>query len=490
MTLTLNYEAPATGDNSGTGTWLALLGCSARGLVVLALTGKKGKRAARFMGLLLAFMLVVPVSANATTVKATIEFSGSFGLYDKLIATYDGKNGTAETHEVVDYNKEFTTTAAPTKTGYTFKGWNDGKVDTAAAGKYTATDDVTFTAKWSPITYKVVFNSNCQEGTKSPATGTMNDQTFTYGQAQTLTAIGFTRTGYKFDGWATASDGAKVYDNIASVSNLTTVNNATVNLYAHWTAETYEIKYRQADGTTDETMPVGTKTTYTVEDTTLTLSNPSTDTDFICWINDANGTPVSAITKEDLGSYKFVAVYKDSNPGSLTIADGINGTNDDPASSPSAGVIVQKGNTTGWGASGSLKLTNSNTKVAYGETLMIELTVTTDTDTAYNLVVDHNAKVDTASGTEWYGSKWVVVDGKRYANLDYTGNATDGLALSENTAHKVQIFMTNNNGKNWSSQQKMYNSECTIGFVLSNLDASSTMIYNVTNVKYGVLKLS
>ena len=75
--------------------------------------------------------------------------------------------------------------------------------------------------------YSVKFNAN-------GGTGTMANESFTYGTAKALTANAFTRTGYTFQGWATSASGAKVYNDKQSVSNLTQTSGAVVNLYAVW----------------------------------------------------------------------------------------------------------------------------------------------------------------------------------------------------------------------------------------------------------------
>ena len=87
--------------------------------------------------------------------------------------------------------------------------------------------------------YSVHFNSNCP----TTASGTMSNQSFTYGTAQNLTNNGFSCTGYTFAGWATSASGAKVYNNQESVSDLTTTNGGTFELYAKWSAGTYGISY-------------------------------------------------------------------------------------------------------------------------------------------------------------------------------------------------------------------------------------------------------
>ena len=86
---------------------------------------------------------------------------------------------------------------------------------------------MTATADIAPFPYSVKFNAN-------GGTGTMADESFTYGTAKALTANAFTRTDYTFQGWATSASGAKVYNDKQSVSNLTQTSGAVVNLYAVW----------------------------------------------------------------------------------------------------------------------------------------------------------------------------------------------------------------------------------------------------------------
>ena len=90
---------------------------------------------------------------------------------------------------------------------------------------------VTVSATVPANSYTVHFNKNHND-----ATGTMDDQAFTYDEAQNLTANAFTGpTGYVFNGWNTQADGnGTSYTNQQEVSNLTATNGATFNLYAQW----------------------------------------------------------------------------------------------------------------------------------------------------------------------------------------------------------------------------------------------------------------
>jgi hypothetical protein len=138
----------------------------------------------------------------------------------------------------------------PTRTGHTFTGWwtvysgvtgTGTNYDSNRDGTITAADAsaiiesgvaaLTLYAGWTVNTYTVRFNA-------SGGTGTMADQSFTYGTAKSLTANTFSKEYFRFLGWATsqanADKGTVSYNNAQSVSNLTTTNGAVIDLYAVW----------------------------------------------------------------------------------------------------------------------------------------------------------------------------------------------------------------------------------------------------------------
>ena len=156
---------------------------------------------------------------------------------DQGNATFSGthESGNPTQHT---YGTE-TTLKGATKTGYTFGGWYKeaictNKVTSLGATEYTA--HITLYAQWKANTYTVAFNAN-------GGTGSMSNQSFTYGQSQSLTANAFTRTDYAFKNWNTKADGSGTnYTDKQSVSNLTATNGETVTLYAQWTP-TYTITW-------------------------------------------------------------------------------------------------------------------------------------------------------------------------------------------------------------------------------------------------------
>ena len=190
------------------------------------------------------------VSNLTETAGATVN------LYAKWTAnTYavkfnaNGGSGTMLNESFAYGTAKALTANAFTRTGYTHSGWatsaNGAKVydNGQPVSNLTATANgtVNLYAKWTANTYSVKFNANT-------GSGSMSNESFTYGTAKSLTANAFTRTGYTFSGWATSASGAKAYDNGQSVSNLTATAGATVNLYAKWTANTYSVKFNANGG--------------------------------------------------------------------------------------------------------------------------------------------------------------------------------------------------------------------------------------------------
>ena len=138
---------------------------------------------------------------------------------------------------------------ATAKTGYTFVGWyNSSGTQLTTNVKYTYTcsgSTATYYARFKANQYTVKFDAN-------GGTGSMSNQSHTYGVSKALTANAFTRTGYTFEGWNTNANGTGTsYTDKQSVSNLSSTDGATITLYAQWAeipANSHNITYT-AQGT-------------------------------------------------------------------------------------------------------------------------------------------------------------------------------------------------------------------------------------------------
>lgn len=101
--------------------------------------------------------------------------------------------------------------------------------------KYTEKRTKELTINAVQPTYTIIFNAN-------GGTGSMEPQVFTYKTAQNLTLNAFTNGINSFAGWNTDPDGnGTEYVNGQSIYNLTSVNGATITLYAQWIDKTARI---------------------------------------------------------------------------------------------------------------------------------------------------------------------------------------------------------------------------------------------------------
>ena len=114
--------------------------------------------------------------------------------------TFDTDGGSAVAPITQEYGTDITAPAAPTKTGYTFMGWDKAIPATMPAG------DMTITAQWRINRYTVTFDTD--GGSEVDA------QTVAYGE-KAKTPADPTKTGYTFAGWEL---GGNAYDFAASVT--------------------------------------------------------------------------------------------------------------------------------------------------------------------------------------------------------------------------------------------------------------------------------
>ena len=209
------------------------------------------------------------------------------------------------TQKNVTFNSTYGTLATGTRTGYTLDGWYTTSACTTKVSTSTkvTSESQTVYAKWKPNTYYVKFNGNGNTG------GSMTNQTFTYDTGQNLKANAFEKTGYSFQGWATSASGNKVYDDKASVKNLTSSNGGTVNLYAVWKANDYTLKYNANGGTVS---PTTKSVTFNTEYGTLPIPTRAGYI-FIGWYtSDNGGTQVSSTTKMTTEGAEIFAHWQDT----------------------------------------------------------------------------------------------------------------------------------------------------------------------------------
>ena len=123
-----------------------------------------------------------------------------------------------------------------TRAGYAFAGWLPAVAATVPAG------DITYTAQWTANEYTVTFDANGGDGDMTPTN-------LVYDVKCALPPNAFVSEGRSFVGWSLASDGAVEYGDGAIVSNLTTLADGIVPLYAKWTTNQYTVTFNANGGT-------------------------------------------------------------------------------------------------------------------------------------------------------------------------------------------------------------------------------------------------
>ncbi|MFQ6729630.1 MAG: InlB B-repeat-containing protein, partial [Alphaproteobacteria bacterium] len=163
------------------------------------------------------------------------------------------------------------------------------------------------------ITYSVKYNAN-------GGSGTMSNSSHTYGVAKTLSTNTFTRTGYTFNGWNTTADGTGTsYSDGASVTNLTSTNGATINLYAQWTANpiTITLNKNGGSGTVGGVSGTANGTITCSYNTNCTLPSWNSSTNniaksgyvFIGWATSAGATSAVSNTIKPTAAATYYAVW-------------------------------------------------------------------------------------------------------------------------------------------------------------------------------------
>ena len=142
--------------------------------------------------------------------------------------TFDTDGGNKIAPITQDYNSNVTAPASPTKTGYTFTGWSPAIPTTMPL------NGLTVTAQWTANTYTVTMDANG---------GSVNPTSITVSYDGTYEALPTpSRDGYNFTGWF---DGDKAVNSSDKVSIT-----AAQMLTAHWNAKgdtPYTVEYYQQD---------------------------------------------------------------------------------------------------------------------------------------------------------------------------------------------------------------------------------------------------
>lgn len=156
--------------------------------------------------------------------------------------TFDCQRGSIVDSQMVNYNDTVITPAAPSKIGFTFKGWYKEAACTTAWVFATdrVAESVTLYAKWTRNSYNVAFLANIDG-----ADGEMTSQTIAYDSTTHLKPNGFRLDGWTFTGWAENSEqAAVVYTDGAAY----TMGLGDDTLYGVWRRNRYKVTFNSQGG--------------------------------------------------------------------------------------------------------------------------------------------------------------------------------------------------------------------------------------------------
>ena len=157
--------------------------------------------------------------------------------------TFDSNGGSKVSEKEYTIKKGIDSFAEPTKAHYTFDGWYDGK-EKVTNIKEGETGNRTLIAKWTPVTYKVTFDS---------AGGNAIDP-MPYTIEETISTLPTpTRKGYKFMGW---------FEGENQVTEIPIGGTSDRTLIAKWEIIPYTIHFEG-----DVLSPI----TYTISDQSIAL---------------------------------------------------------------------------------------------------------------------------------------------------------------------------------------------------------------------------
>lgn len=171
----------------------------------------------------------LPAGQNGFARKTPLSDIGAFEASSSFIMNFNlnGGEGSTPSAQTIEYGALAAAPTDPTRTGYTFTGWNTAQDGSGMAWVFSTetmpANNVTLYAQWAIGTYNLQFNLNGGEGT------TPSPQTIKYGELA-MEPTNPIRNGYTFVGWNTKQDGSGDAWDFA----VSTMPGNNVTLFAQW----------------------------------------------------------------------------------------------------------------------------------------------------------------------------------------------------------------------------------------------------------------
>lgn len=159
------------------------------------------------------------------------------------IVTFNYNNGSENTTTTLKYATTLTfPTTTPTRTGYTFTGWNDGTTTYTSNITYNYASNKTFTAQWTANTYTLTLDPN------GKGTGKIISVNFN----SNITVPILKAVGYTFNGYYNDPSGSTLE---VSGGNTYTMPLSNKTLYAKW-SDNIIVKFSDLQDTYGGSYPI------------------------------------------------------------------------------------------------------------------------------------------------------------------------------------------------------------------------------------------
>ena len=215
----------------------------------------------------------------------------------------------------VEEGKKASAPSAPSKEGYTFKGWSKEENGSVSSVSVTVTEDITFYAVFEKIEYTVTFYVD----------GVKKDTQKVGVNESASVPSNPSKEGYIFKGWSETEDGT-----VVNVGNIVITSN--MSFYAVFEKKepekkTFEIKF-VVDGKSYDSKEVVEGDSFDVPD-----DPKKADHNFIGWAKSENGSVVSVATKptsnatyyavfEEIKKYTVIFYVNGTKFKTVTVVDG------------------------------------------------------------------------------------------------------------------------------------------------------------------------
>ena len=220
---------------------------------------------------------------------------------NQYTVTFDSAGGSACESKTVTYDQPYGTLPRPTKEGYTFTGWYDNNTLIYDTTLYRTAGAKKLTAHWGIVSYTITYSVD------NKILESVND-TREFG-ASLDKLYTYTKTGYTVSEW-TQSDGSQPP---------ATMPARQVYLYATTTPISYTISYQLNGGTNAESNPAS----YTVESGEIKLAAPSREGyTFQGWKSGTTTEMAPVIAVGSIGSRSYEAVWQVNSHTLKYVLDG------------------------------------------------------------------------------------------------------------------------------------------------------------------------